>query len=195
MEHPKHPETTNLPSVENEKESSSFKEKENPMKTTDELSKKTTTTSTTLDGKSLNENKQQQSRESPAGDSNSKPQSSGLVEDSVSEQSTGVKDSVENSGKSSNSMDNSNNKDEQQQHGGSCSNEDRDPVSNHEESDYEDNIVVTVPSASDTCTDKFLSRRHGGGGVGHPRPPGLDNSPKHRRQVSLEQTPRITLAK
>lgn len=70
----------------------------------------------------------------------------------------------------------------------SGNNEDRDPVSNHEESDYEDNIVVKVPSASDTCTDKILSRRHAvaGGGGGHPRPPGLDNSPKHRRQVSIK---------
>lgn len=50
---------------------------------------------------------------------------------------------------------------------------------NHEESDYEDNIVVTVPSASDTCTDKYLNRRH----ASHPRPPGLENSPKSKHQV------------
>lgn len=83
-------------------------------------------------------------------------------------------------------------KKEEHQHGSNSNNEDREPVSNHEESDYEDNIVVTVPSASDMCTDKYLSRRHGGGG-GHPRPPGLDNSPKHKRQVyiTIRQIPNL----
>lgn len=57
--------------------------------------------------------------------------------------------------------------------------DDKDPVSNHEESDYEDNIVVTVPSASDTCTDKYLSRRN----VSHPKPPGTENSPLSKQLV------------
>lgn len=50
----------------------------------------------------------------------------------------------------------------------------------HEDSDYEDNIVVTVPSASDTRTEKYLSRRH----ASHPKPPGIEqNSPKSKHQV------------
>lgn len=51
----------------------------------------------------------------------------------------------------------------------------------HEDSDYEDNIVVTVPSASDTRTEKYLTRRHGSS---HPKPPGIDqSSPKTKHQV------------
>lgn len=50
----------------------------------------------------------------------------------------------------------------------------------HDDSDYEDNIVVKVPSASDTRTEKFLGRRH----TSHPKPPGLESSsPKSRPQV------------
>lgn len=59
-----------------------------------------------------------------------------------------------------------------------------DVVSNspaHEDSDFEDNIVVKVPSASDTRTEKYLSRRH----ASHPKPPGIEqNSPKSKHQVS-----------
>ncbi|KAM7344459.1 something that sticks like glue [Cochliomyia hominivorax] len=52
----------------------------------------------------------------------------------------------------------------------------------HEDSDYEDNIIVTVPSASDTRTEKYLSRRHGSS---LPKPPGIDqSSPKNKHQVS-----------
>lgn len=51
----------------------------------------------------------------------------------------------------------------------------------HEDSDFEDNIVVKVPPASDTRTEKFLGRRHGSS---HPKPPGLEsNSPKTKHQV------------
>lgn len=52
----------------------------------------------------------------------------------------------------------------------------------HEDSDYEDNIVVTVPSASDTRTEKYLSRRH----ASHPKPPGIEqSSPKSKHQVGI----------
>lgn len=52
----------------------------------------------------------------------------------------------------------------------------------HEDSDYEDNIVVTVPSASDTRTEKYLSRHHNS----HPKPPGIEqNSPKNKNQVNV----------
>lgn len=55
------------------------------------------------------------------------------------------------------------------------------PVSpNHEDSDYEDNIVVTVPSASDTRTEKYLNRHHNS----NPKPPGIEqSSPKSKNQV------------
>ncbi|GBP08765.1 E3 ubiquitin-protein ligase RBBP6 [Eumeta japonica] len=49
----------------------------------------------------------------------------------------------------------------------------------HEDSDFEDNIVVTVPSASDTRTEKYLGRRH----ASHPKPPGMEqSSPKSKHQ-------------
>ncbi|XP_037807023.1 E3 ubiquitin-protein ligase RBBP6 isoform X2 [Lucilia sericata] len=54
----------------------------------------------------------------------------------------------------------------------------------HEDSDFEDNIVVTVPSASDTRTEKYLSRRH----TSHPKPPGIEqSSPKNKHQASPYQ--------
>lgn len=157
-----------------------------------EFNKKSSTSDVKLgSGKSLNENPQTAELPLSTADS-TKQQSSGVVDSTADRYSTkleqhgGTTDSEcynaqEENSRKCNSIES---KKDEQQHG--SNNEDREPVSNHEESDYEDNIVVTVPSASDTCTDKFLSRRHGGGG-GHPRPPGLDNSPKHRRQVKIGQ--------
>ncbi|XP_011291827.2 E3 ubiquitin-protein ligase RBBP6 isoform X1 [Musca domestica] len=56
----------------------------------------------------------------------------------------------------------------------------------HEDSDYEDNIVVKVPSASDTRTEKYLSRRHASS---HPKPPGLEpHSPKSKPQYPQQES-------
>lgn len=55
------------------------------------------------------------------------------------------------------------------------------------ESDYEDNITVTVPPAHTTSHGAFRERNYIPPRHRHPKPPGLDTPPKHHSHVSSSE--------